>query len=199
MQVMTSQDELAREIVELFPEQGRWSEEEYLWVTDRATKLIEYTDGYIEVLPVPTEEHQDILQYLFLAFLDAVRPRGGKVHFAPLRLRIRDHKYREPDLLVLLDADDPRRNNRYWFGADLVLEVVSDDKPERDLVDKVRDYAEARIPEYWIVNPLAESITVLRLADDRYSEHGTFGRGDQATSALMPDFGVDVSAALDAR
>lgn len=199
MQMMTSQEELAREIAELFPEQGRWSEDEYLWVTDRATKLIEYTDGYIEVLPMPTEEHQDILQYLFLLFLAAVRPRGGKVHFAPLRLRIRDQKYREPDLLVLLDADDPRRNNRYWFGADLVLEVVSADKPERDLVDKVRDYAEARIPEYWIVDPHAATITVLRLADDRYAEHGIFVRGERATSALLPDFGVDVSAALDAR
>jgi Uma2 family endonuclease len=197
--MMTSQEELAREIAGLFPEQGRWSEDEYLWVTDRTTKLIEYTDGYIEVLPMPTEEHQDILQHLFLLFLATVRPRGGKVHFAPLRLRIRDQKYREPDLLILLNTDDPRRNNRYWFGADLVLEVVSEDKPERDLVDKVRDYAEARIPEYWIVNPLAATITVLRLTNDRYTEHGVFARGERATSALLPAFGIDVSAALDAR
>jgi hypothetical protein len=31
--------------------------------------------------------------------------------------------------------------------------VVSADKPERDLVEKRGDYAEAGIPEYWIVNP----------------------------------------------
>lgn len=39
---------------------------------------------------------------------------------APLRLRVREGKFREPDLLVLLDARDPRRSNRYWTGADLV-------------------------------------------------------------------------------
>jgi len=33
------------------------------------------------------------------------------------------------------------------------VEVVSKDKPERDLIDKRGDYAEARVPEYWIVNP----------------------------------------------
>lgn len=199
MQMMTSQEELAREIVELFPEQGRWSEDEYLWVTDRATKLIEYTDGYIEVLPMPTPAHQAIVRFMFLAFFAHLQPTGGQVFFAPLRVQIRDQKYREPDLLLLRDGQDSRQGDRYWFGADLVLEVVSADKPERDLVDKVRDYAEARIPEYWIVNPHAATITVLRLTDDQYTEHGIFARGERANSALLPDFGVDVSAALDAR
>ena len=198
MQVMTPQDELEREIVELFPEQGRWSEDEYLWMTDRATKLIEYTDGYIEVLPMPTPAHQAILRFFFLTFFMHLQPTGGQVFFAPLRIRIRERKYREPDLLLLRDGDDLRQGERYWFGADLVLEVVSEDRPERDLVDKVRDYAEARIPEYWIVNPRAATITVLRLTGDRYTEHGVFGRGERATSALLPEFGVDVSAALDA-
>ncbi len=77
---------------------------------------------------------------------------------APLRLRIREGKYREPDLLLVLSAHDPRRQNRFWLGADLVVEIVSPEKPERDLIDKRSDYTEARIPEYWIVNPQEETI-----------------------------------------
>ncbi len=199
MTTMTPQHDLERAILDLFPGQGYWSEDQYLWMSDRATKLIEYTDGNIEVLPMPTEEHQSILRFVFLAFFTYLQPLGGQVFFAPLRVRIREYKFREPDLLLMLDAADPRRSNRFWYGADLVLEVVSEDKPERDLVEKVRDYAEARIPEYWIVDPLAASITVLRLEDGRYVEHGLFRRGERATSALLPDFGVAVSAALDAR
>ncbi len=53
---------------------------------------------------------------------------------------------------MLCDANDPRRQNRFWLGADLVVEAVSEDDPERDTVDKVADYAEAKIPEYWIIN-----------------------------------------------
>ncbi len=117
---------------------------------------------------------------------------------APLRLRIRERRYREPDLLLVRDANDPRRQNRYWLGADLVLEVVSPDKGERDLTTKRGDYAEARIPEYWIVDPQSETITILRLAGDHYEEHGIFSRGARATSALLPNFVVDVAAALDA-
>ena len=43
--------------------------------------------------------------------------------------------FREPDLLLLCDGDDARYQDRYWLGADLVVEVVSPDRPERDLID----------------------------------------------------------------
>jgi Uma2 family endonuclease len=55
--------------------------------------------------------------------------------------------------LLMCSAEDPRRQNRFWLGAELVLEVVCPDKSERDLIEKQGDYAEARIPEYWIINP----------------------------------------------
>src|SRR6266566_2076925 len=150
-------------IMELLPSQGQWSEEEYLLLTGDCNRLVEFTDGFLEILPKPTDKHQAILLFLCLTFHSFFGARGGKVRFAPLRLRIRPGKVREPDLLMLLSATDPRRHNKLWEGADLVLEIVSEDKPERDLIDKRGDYAEAHIPEYWIINPLNETITVLRL------------------------------------
>ena len=114
-----------------------------------------------------------------------------------MRLRIRPGKFREPDLL-LLSAADSRRQNRFWLGADLVLEVVSEEQPERDLVDKRGDYAEAHVPEYWIVNPQTETITVLRLRGDAYEEAGVYRRGESAVSTLLPDFSVAVAAVFDA-
>jgi Uma2 family endonuclease len=132
---------------EILPRQGQWSEEEYLVLTDHRSRLVEFTDGYLEVLPMPTDKHQMLLKFLFLAFYRFFETRGGNVLFAPLRLRIRPGKLREPDLLLLLSATDPRRQNRFWLGADLALEIVSEDKPERDLVDKRSDYAEAGVQE----------------------------------------------------
>jgi Uma2 family endonuclease len=183
---------------EILPHQGEWSEHEYLVLTDHRSRLIEYTDGFLEVLPMPTDRHQNIVEFLFLAFFGFVQPRGGKVHFAPLRLRIRPGKFRESDLLLLLSATDSRRENRYWLGADLALEVVSEEKPERDLVEKRGDYAEGRVPEYWIVNPQTETITVLRLSGDAYQEAGIYRRGESATSVLLAGFTVAVAAIFDA-
>jgi len=63
---------------------------------------------------------------------------------------------------------------------------------------KRADYAEARVQEYWIVNPQTESITVLRLEGTAYAEAGQFRRGESATSILLEGFAVEVTAVFDA-
>jgi Uma2 family endonuclease len=178
--------------------QGLWTEEQYLKLTDQTNHLIEFTDGVLEVLPMPTDSHQVLLLLLYELLKNRVKPEGGIVLVAALRLRIRPGKFREPDVLLLLAADDPRRQDAYWLGADLVVEIVSPDNPVRDTVDKRRDYAEAGIPEYWIVNPLDETITVLALQGTAYATHGVFRRGEQATSVLLAGFRVSVDDVFDA-
>jgi Uma2 family endonuclease len=190
--------EVAWEIAPLLPHQGEWSEEEYLWLTNRTRRLVEFSDGRIEVLPVPTDTHQAILGYLFQLLSGWLGRTGGVVRVAGLRVRISERRFREPDLVLLRDADDSRRQDAYWHGADLVVEIVSPDAPRRDLVKKRREYAQAGIPEYWIVYPEKETITVLRLEAGKYAEHGLFGRGAMATSALLQGFTVSVDAVLDA-
>ncbi len=187
------------ELLDFLQRQGKWTDDEYLSFTDHTSRLIEFTDGFLETLPMPTDNHQAILGVLFLAFNAFTAPRGGVVRFAALRVRIRKGKFREPDLLLLLSATDPRWQNRFWLGADLVVEVVSPDKPERDLIVKRRDYAEARIPEYWIVNPINETITVLGLNKKRYRRLGQYSRGDLARSSVLDGFEVSVDKVFDAR
>lgn len=188
----TSAQEYRAVVLELLPEQGAVRDEDYLWLTDRTSRLLELTDGAIEVLPMPTHTHQGIVLLLVRALLPYLDARGGILRFAPLRLRLRAGKFREPDLLLLLDAADPRVHDPHWLGADLVMEVVSPDNPARDLVEKRRDYAEAGIPEYWIVNPLDRSVTVLTLIDGTYAAHGVFSGGTRATSVLLTDSAIAV-------
>ena len=186
-------------VAELSSLQGCWTDALYLKLTDRCNRLVEFTDGHLDVLPMPTTQHQAVLKCIFLAFHAFVGARGGAVFFAPLRLRIRPGKFREPDLLVLVKADDPRRQDEFWLGADLVVEVVSPGDARRDTVDKRLDYAEAAIPEYWIVDPHEETVTVLTLAEGEYEEHGVFHPGDSASCLCLPDFSVAVRDILAAK
>lgn len=180
------------------PAPGQWEDEDYLKLTDHINRLVEFTDGFVELLPMPSREHQNILGWLFEAFRHHIAGSGGTVAFAPMRLRIREGKFREPDLLFSRDANDPHLGSRYNEGADIVLEVVSPGGAKRDLVDKRSDYAEAKIPEYWIVDPRTETVTVLRLADGEYTEAGVFSRGTNATSCLVPDLACPVDELFDA-
>ena len=186
-------------LLDILPRQGEWNERDYLWISGGTNRLVELVDGHLEIVPMPTQHHQAISTFLFLRLYALMEKIGGEVFYAPLRLRLWNGRFREPDILLLLAADDPRSANEFWHGADLVVEVVSPDKPERDTVEKVADYAQAGIPEYWIVNPLTQTITVLQLEADDYVVHGEWGRGEIATSVLLPNFAVNVSDALDGR
>lgn len=185
-------------LLDILDRQGSWTEDEYLSLTDHTTRLVEFTDGVLELLPMPTDYHQAIVQFLLYAFDRFLKPLGGKVRIAPLRLRIEKGKFREPDLLLLVSATDRRRQDRFWTGADLIVEVVSPDKPERDLVLKRRDYAAGGVAEYWIVNPLNETILVLGLSNKRYRRLGSFARGSVARSALLQGFQLEVAEVFDA-
>jgi Uma2 family endonuclease len=116
---------------------------------------------------------------------ELARRAGGIALFAPMRLRVRTEKFREPDLMFLRSAHDGRRQNAFWSGADLIGEILSADDPARYTVTKRADYAAAGIPEYWIVDPAERSIRILRLEGAPYLEAGLF-RGDEA--ARSPPF-----------
>ena len=53
------------EVATLFPNQGQWSEEEYLALN--TNRLVEYSDGCLEFLPMPTLSHQLIMLFLYEA------------------------------------------------------------------------------------------------------------------------------------
>jgi Uma2 family endonuclease len=189
----------AWDIARLFPDQGAWSEEDYLAL--QTNQLVEFVDGSIEVLPMPTTSHQLIVQCLSNLLLAFVSARGlGRVLFAPLRVQLGKNKYREPDVVFMLATHASRIGEGFWRGADLVMEVLSADPQDRkrDLVTKRTEYAKAGIAEYWIIDPPEHRITVLRLQAKRYVTFGEWTRTQQACSALLPEFQVDVESVFAA-
>jgi Uma2 family endonuclease len=185
------------EIAHLFPNQGTWTVDEYLALN--TNHLVEFSDGVIEILPMPTEQHQLIVAFLSEVLRAFVMPRTlGTVLFAPFRVKLWEQKFREPDVVFMSAEHASRRGNQFWLGADLAMEVVSADEPERDLVTKRHEYALAGIAEYWIVDPRDQTITVLTLepAARQYAVSGQYTRGAIARSAALDGFTVDVSAAF---
>ncbi len=183
------------DVAKLFPAQGSWSEEEYLMLPDN--RLTEYSHGRLEVLPMPSFAHQLLVMLLYrLLHAHIASLRLGFAVIAPMRVQLWKGKYREPDVAFMLRANRDRIHEQYWDGADLVMEVVSPDDPLRDVETKRREYAHAGIPEYWLVNPNSETITVFTLPVnvDLYDVHGVYARGETAASLLLPGFTVDVDA-----
>jgi Uma2 family endonuclease len=185
------------EKAQTFPVRYPCTEEEYLALD--SNRLLEFADGFLEVLPMPTTYHQRLVAFLYNALNAFVTAQQlGEVLFAALPVRIRKGKEREPDLLFMKSEHASRIRNAYWERPDLVMEIVSENNRRHDLVTKKDEYAQAGIPEYWIVDPEEETITVLVLKPRRktYVEHGVFAKGTRATSKILPGFSVDVTTAV---
>jgi Uma2 family endonuclease len=183
------------EVAQLYPRQGEWTVRDYLHFPSE--RRVEYDHGRLEFLPMPTEWHQDILTNLFDALRDYVRPRKlGKVYVSGLRVRTLRRKFREPDVAFLRTEKFAHRKGRYWEAADLVVEVVSEDDPQRDWVKKKREYARAGIPEYWIADPRDKTLTIFTLDDGatEYRQAGRYREGETARSALLEGLTIDVTA-----
>ena len=187
------------EVAQLYPRQGEWTEADYLELDAAGGRLIEFSDGIVEFLPMPDFVHQFPFEYLFDAFRAGLKAAHmpGRFMAAPFPVRLRPGKFREPDIVYVRPERivDLRRQPE---GADLALEIVSGSAKDRkrDFEEKRAEYAAAGISEYWIVDPETRTIHVLTLdgveAGGTYRVHGEFKAGGTATSLLLPGFTVSV-------
>ena len=182
------------EIARLYPLQGDWSEADYLALD--TNRLVELSDGCLEILPMPTILHQMIALFLQRCLDDHVVQNGlGRALVAPLPVRLWSGKFREPDVVYL---NNERLNDLRGQpdGADLVMEVVSEGHKNRvrDVETKTQEYAAAGIAEYWIIDPQNQAINVLTLDGGKYVTHGEFTTGDTASGVLLPEFRVAVAS-----
>jgi Uma2 family endonuclease len=179
-----------------YPRQGLWTEDDYFALEHTlGNRMIELANGFLEFLPMPDFYHQDIVEFLFSALKAYLQEHHfGRAYFAPLPIRLWPGQIREPDIAVFRRGRI-KHKRKAGDGADLVMEVVSpgEDARERDLDVKRREYAKAKIPEYWIVDPEPRTITVLALFGKSYKDHGVFTLGQKAASKLLKGFEVDVS------
>jgi Uma2 family endonuclease len=77
------------------------------------------------------------------------------------------------------------------------VEVVSPQQENRDYRHKRTEYAGRHIPEYWIVDPIAQRVTVLVWVDGLYEEQAY--QGDATiVSPLFPSFNLTAAQVLAA-
>src|SRR4051794_38057972 len=93
--------EPVREITDYLPSQGSWTERQYLSLFTHA-RGVEFNNGMIEVLPVPTKSHQLVIQWFF-KLLEAFIGAKGVVLVAGYKVRVTspEVQFREPDVVYL--------------------------------------------------------------------------------------------------
>ena len=167
----------------------------------------EYWDG--ELIPVMSESlgNNAIANFIFVALMAIGLPfkliRPGAVEVAVRGMP----RTRFPDLIVLDDIHLTLLRRRSTITFDMpppkmVLEVVSpgDENSEnykRDYQDKLFQYADRGIPEYWIVDPDRSWVMVGVLVAENYL-FGTFRGDDAIVSPAFSKLRLTVTEILEA-
>jgi Uma2 family endonuclease len=129
----------------------------------------ELIDGKIYYMAPPNRRHQEIVHFLDKTIGNYIDSKNGscKVYPAPFAVYLNDDdkNYIEPDISVICDRN--KLTDRGCVGSpDWIIEVVSPSSKKMDYCTKLAKYSDAGAKEYWIVNPMKETVTVYYLAED---------------------------------
>lgn len=163
----------------LGPSQGHWTYAAYAALPADGTRY-EILNGVLYMAPAPIPDHENIVMLLGARLVSAIEDTGlGRV-FASPDLDLGTLVVR-PDAVVVLNASQGIVTPQRLIGPpDIVIEITSPSTAayDRDAVTGKRGaYAQAGIPEYWIVDPLTRTVEVLVLAVGGYTTLG-IAQGD---------------------
>jgi Uma2 family endonuclease len=177
--------------------------EEYLSYDDGTDNRYELLNGELIELPPESGENNSILMFVCLQLVPLVgyrRVRWG------LELEVwGEPKNRYPDLTIIREEHIQQLRSRNTIRLSmepplLVIEAVSpgDTNRERDYVAKRKQYQERSIPEYWLIDRVQQTITVLELLGGFYQELGVFSGSDLIQSSVISGLSLVAEEVLTA-
>ncbi|WP_066423895.1 Uma2 family endonuclease [Anabaena sp. 4-3] len=173
--------------------------EEYLSYDDGTDKLYELFNGELIEMPPESGINVQIATFLLIQFASLLGYRRVRGHGLELEVR-GEPRNRYPDLTIIREEHIQQLAQRNTIRLSmlpplLVVEVVSPGELQRhrDFIAKRVQYQDCGIPEYWIVDPENQTVLVLELPDNTYSEIGNFSGDDLIVSPQFNQLNLKVA------
>jgi Uma2 family endonuclease len=179
--------------------------EEYLNYDDGTNKRYELVNEKLVEMPPASFLHSDIIDFIADCFKAIAKEYklDVKVKTGDVGVRTGMNSSRIPDISVVEGSvwRSMSRDASAVIQDSLLLavEVVStgSEQISRDYIEKLAEYQEIGISEYWIVDPIEQKITVMILNNGSYSKR-IFTSSEAIYSVTFPQLRVTVSEILAA-
>jgi Uma2 family endonuclease len=164
-------------------------------------KRYELIRGEVHVTPSPNTRHQTVVQNLDMSLGSFVLKNSlGEVWTAPLDVQLSEDTALQPDLIFVSNARAGIIQENWIAGSpDLAVEVLSPSTAAHDRATKLRLYAQARVPEVWLIDPQARTVEVLKLQGEKYLVDATYAGHQVLASALLPGWQLPLHDLFDFR
>ena len=164
----------------------KFTYEDYLATPD--DERYELLDGDLIMVPAPNLKHQRVLLELARRLAQFIKDRGlGELFIAPCDVYLSETNVVQPDLLFVSRAREHLLSDgqKVRGAPDLVIEILSPSTETKDRSLKRDLYGRHGVTEYWLVDPVAETISIHRQRGGVLAATHTFGRGQTLRSALF--------------
>jgi Uma2 family endonuclease len=124
--------------------------------------------------------------------------RLGEFLFGPLDVLVADDTALQPDLIFISNARAGIILEDWIAGVpDLVAEVLLPSTTAHDRATKLPIYAAAGVPEFWLIDPLAKTVEVLKLHGKKYLVDAILAGDQTLTSSMFPGWHLPLSDLFD--
>ncbi|BBD62828.1 hypothetical protein NIES2109_56780 (plasmid) [Nostoc sp. HK-01] len=183
---------------------------EYLKYNDSTDTQYELVDGELIPMSLGTGRHGGISKFLERNFDDESAKQGFNWTAQKFSVGVRSPRSgrwdtsRVPDVVVLPTEQWEALSYREAVielnetPPLLVVEVVSDSTQTTDYRSKRSEYAVLGIPEYWIVDPIQEVVTICTLVEGFY-DAVAFRRQERLISSTFPQLNLTAEQVLAGR
>ena len=143
-------------------------------------------------MPSPKRIHQRIVGLVYRRLIHFVEEQTlGEVYIAPFDVIFDKGNVCQPDVVFLSTNKQALSTEGGIMGApDLLIEVVSKGSVVRDYIEKKTDYEHFGVAEYWLIDPLSETMIVYALTDGKYALFSAVEESGTATSKLLDGFAL---------
>ena len=164
-------------------------------------KRYELIHGEVHLTPSPTTKHQFALQNLSRSLDPFVfKHRLGEIFVAPLDVRLSRDTAVQPDPIFISNSRARIIKENYIDGApDLVVEILSPSTAAHDRATKLALYAEAGVPEVWLLETVAKTVEVLKLQGKKYLVDSALAGERKLTSSQFPGWELPLTDLFDFR
>ena len=187
---------------QILREERTQREEFYKWM-DEDMKA-EFINGRVVMHSPASDGHNDAVKGLLkIADTYAILKGLGKLQAEKALIALTRNDY-EPDLAFWKKetADTFTKLTNVYPAPDFIVEVLSKDSKKRDRVIKFKDYAAHGITEYWIIDPIQQTVEQYILTDPDMEDYVLWKKAtvsDNIESQVITGFNIPVKAIFDAQ
>jgi Uma2 family endonuclease len=168
-------------------------------------EMVEIIKGKIyRMSPAPTSLHQMVSRNLCGVLYNYLKGKKCQMYNAPFDVILpvkgkdfmQSDRVVQPDIVVICDTE--KIKERGCFGApDFIIEILSPHTTKKDIQTKYELYEESGVKEYWIVEPINQTVEVFVLEMDKYKRIATYVEDDMVPCHTLPGLEFDLKEVFE--